>query len=305
MRKLTCFVLSIICLLWALEVPAQVDVELKAEVNQATVGDWIPVTLSATVPRGSEIVWPILEETLNPLVVLNIQEKNPVSRGDQDYQEVTATVAAYDTGKFEIPSLPVIVIPPGGGEGIEYFTAPRMIFIASVLPDSGYPNIVDIRSQVDVPISAWEIILKALVLVGIVGAGYGFYRLIVWWRRRKGELPIPGPPPIPPHELAYRELMELQEQKLLKDGKLSEYYFRLSEIIRRYLEGRYGFPALEMATWDIKQVLPEFIDKDKLHRRIEEWMDSGDMVKFAKDVPGWDDCEQALTFAYKIVDETK
>jgi hypothetical protein len=100
-------------------------------------------------------------------------------------------------------------------------------------------------------------------------------------------------------------LMELQEQKLWQDGKLPLYYFKLSEIIRRYIEGRYGFPALEMATWDIKQILPDYIDKEEFLQKINIWMDSADMVKFAKDLPNWEECEQALQFAYRIVDETK
>ena len=83
------------------------------------------------------------------------------------------------------------------------------------------------------------------------------------------------------------------------------HYTGLSEIIRRYLEGRYRFPALEMGTWDIRQVLSEHIDKKVLRSKIETWMESGDLVKFAKELPDWEECERALDFAYKIVDATK
>jgi len=298
-------ILATVFLLYAALLPAQVNVQLKTGIDTATVGDYIPLTLSATVPRGSKIVWHPLEETLGSLVILNAQEKDRVSHGDQDYQEYTATIAGYDTGIFSIPPLLVTVIPPGESTGTEYSSNPTSILIATVLPDSGYPEIVDIHSQVNIPISAWEIIWKLAIALGIVGLGYGLYHAYLWWKKRKGEYVPPPPPPIPPHELAYRELMRLKEDKLLQDGKLTEYYFRLSEIIRRYFEGRYRFPALEMATWDIKQILPEHISKEELHSKIEAWMDSADMVKFAKDLPGWGECEQALEFAYRIVDETK
>jgi len=292
-------------MLYAALLPAQVDIRLRSGIDTATVGDYIPLTLSATVPRGSKILWPTLEEKLSPLVVLNAREKDRVAHGDQDYQEYTATIAAYDTGTFQIPPLSVTVITPGESTGTEYSSNPTSILIGSVLPDSGYPEIVDIHSQVDIPISAWEVIWKVAIALGIVGLGYGLYLTYLWWNRRKSAYVPPPPPPIPPHELAYRELMQLKEDKLLQDGKLTEYYFRLSEIIRRYFEGRYQFPALEMASWDIKQVLPEYVSMEELHRKIENWMDSADMVKFAKGIPGWDECEQALDFAYRIVDETK
>jgi hypothetical protein len=284
---------------------AQVTVDLKLKTDKATVGDQIPLTLSATVPRGSKVQFPVLPEAFSSLVVLNSQEKEVTPKGDQDYHELNATIAAYDTGNFQIPALPVKVFPPNDTSGTEYLTSAGNLFIASVLPDSGNPQIVDIRSQMNIPITLWEIIWKVAIILGIIGLGYGIYRGYIWWKRRKGKLPIPLPPPIPPHELAYRELMELQEQKLWQDGKLPLYYFKLSEIIRRYIEGRYGFPALEMATWDIKQVLPDYISKDELLQKIEIWMESADMVKFAKDLPSWEACEQALEFAYHIVDETK
>ena len=284
---------------------AQVQVDLKTKTDKATVGDQIPITLSASVPRGSRVQFPALEEALSSLVISNTKEKEVTSRGDQDYHELDATVAAYDTGSFQIPSLSVKVYSPDDTSGTEYQTPAKSLFIASVLPDSGKSKIVDIRRQMNIPITAWEIIWKVLLIIGILGLGYGGYQAYVWWKRKKGQLPIPLPPPIPPHELAYRELMQLQEQKLWQDGKLALYYLKLSEIIRRYFEGRYQFIALEMATWDIKQVLSNYIEKEELLQNIKHWMDSADMVKFAKDVPTWEECEQALQFAYHIVDETK
>ncbi len=305
---MTCWqVTYLLALVWltALSGYAGVSVSLTTDVEQATVGDWIPLRLSATVPKGSEVQFPPLEEVVGDLVVLDSQVSEAVPRGDEIYQELTATVAAYDTGTFKIPALPIMVFAPGDSEEKEYCTEPFQVIIHSVLPDSGFPEPVDIRSQVDVPITAWEVIWKVLVGLAIVALGYGIYRWWVWRKRRKGDMPIPAPPPIPAHELAYRELMELQEKKLWQAGKLNLHYTGLSEIIRRYLEGRYRFPALEMGTWDIRQVLPEHIDREVLRNKIEAWMESADLVKFAKELPDWEDCERALDFAYKIVDTTK
>ncbi len=302
-RQIT-YLLALICLT-AISGYAGVSVSLTTDVDQASVGDWIPLRLSATVPKGSEVQFPLLEEVVGDLVVLDSQVGEAVRHGDEIYQELTATVAAYDTGTFKIPALPVMVFAPGDSEGEEYWTEPLQVIIQSVLPDSGFPEPVDIRSQVDVPITAWEVIWKVLVGLAIVALGYGITRWRVWRKRRKGELPIPVPPPIPAHELAYRELMELQEKKLWQVGKLNLHYTGLSEIIRRYLEGRYRFPALEMGTWDIKQVLQDYIDRKVLRSKIDTWMDSADLVKFAKKLPEWEECERALDFAYKIVDATK
>ncbi len=77
-----------------------------------------------------------------------------------------------------------------------------------------------------------------------------------FWRRRK---PKPGPPPLPPHEKALLGLRELEKDKDLPDR---EFYYRLSELLRAYMWGRFLIPALEMTT---EELIPALDNRDISH----------------------------------------
>ena len=58
-------------------------------------------------------------------------------------------------------------------------------------------------------------------------------------------------PPAPPHVEAIRALEGLHNQKLWQNNKHKVYYSGLTDILRRYLAGRYGIGALEMTSDEI------------------------------------------------------
>ena len=58
-------------------------------------------------------------------------------------------------------------------------------------------------------------------------------------------------PPAPPHVEAIRALEGLHNQKLWQNNKHKAYYSGLTDILRRYLAGRYGIGALEMTSDEI------------------------------------------------------
>jgi hypothetical protein len=99
------------------------------------------------------------------------------------------------------------------------------------------------------------------------------------WRRRKKTAPsIPAPPPVAPHIEAGRALDGLATQTGIS---AKQYYFRLSAILRRYLERRFGFPAAEMTT---EELLPRLdglpLDAD-LIPAVKALCRSADPIKFA------------------------
>ena len=98
-----------------------------------------------------------------------------------------------------------------------------------------------------------------------------------------------------PHVAAEREIQELSSQKLFEKGHVKEFYFRFSEILRRYLESLRGFPAAEYTTEEI--VLCVQAPED---RRILPLLQDADLVKFAdlKPTPARksDQVDQALLY---------
>jgi hypothetical protein len=72
-----------------------------------------------------------------------------------------------------------------------------------------------------------------------------------WWRRRRKQSDAPLPEPLPSPEAEALALLDQLTAEALTNEKL--FYFRLSAILRRYVERRFEFSAAEMT---LEELLP-------------------------------------------------
>ena len=116
---------------------------------------------------------------------------------------------------------------------------------------------------------------------------------------------IPERPQEPAHVIALRELDRLREEKLWQRSEFKTYYTRLTEIIRQYIERRYGIPAMEMTSYEILDAwkLEEQPEED-LAAQLNRLLNLADLVKFAKEKPLASDNEENLERAYEFVKRT-
>jgi len=108
----------------------------------------------------------------------------------------------------------------------------------------------------------------------------------------------------PPEDIAREALDELAASGLAASGEVKAFYIRLSDILRRYIEGRFGIPAMDRTT---AELLPEIRRHPELGRMAPEvraFLDDCDLVKFAKYVPVAEDLSADLARARRVVDET-
>jgi len=110
---------------------------------------------------------------------------------------------------------------------------------------------------------------------------------------------------IPAHITALAALQKLKEEAIWKEGFYKEFYSILSEILREYLEKRYGLFALELTTDEIIVTLKSVsIDSDS-KSRLKQVLFLSDMVKFAKEIPIAPENEQSINNAILFVESTK
>jgi len=138
-----------------------------------------------------------------------------------------------------------------------------------------------------------------LLLVGAL-----FY---IWRRKRavKGLLPEKIEPPRPAHEFTLEELTALKESSLLQEGKVKEFYIRISEVIRRYIEGRYFIVAMELTTFELLENLRSSEISEEEIEMFHEFLSTCDLVKFAKYKPTSAKNSTNLGKAFEIVERTK
>jgi hypothetical protein len=98
------------------------------------------------------------------------------------------------------------------------------------------------------------------------------------WRKRKIPDVAQMAAPIPAETEAYRML-----DTLAADGSLNpkQFYFRLSAILRRYIERRYEFPAAEMTTEELLPKVDRLPLSSELIQPLRTFCRETDPIKFA------------------------
>lgn len=119
----------------------------------------------------------------------------------------------------------------------------------------------------------WVLIGLALIALGVTVA-------ILY--KRNGPSLLPHKKVVPPHVLALQRLEHLKQLHLAESGNDKEYYTELTDILRQYLEGRFGIFAREMTSSQILEAVDLNMITAPWHDRFEAMLKTADFVKFAK-----------------------
>ena len=82
-------------------------------------------------------------------------------------------------------------------------------------------------------------------------------------------------------------------------------YLAMSEILRAYIGRRYGFPALDLTTEEIRRDLVARPDAAHASDLVCGWLERSDLVKFAGYDATPDEARQALYDARIFIDRTR
>lgn len=291
-------VLTSITIALAIVIPCEAaTVERFLEPNVAHVGDLLQLKLVVKDADGAVIEWPFFHPDSLAFHLISVDSMGLLP------QERIFNLALYDTGRFLLPPLPVVLHKTDFRETL--YTHHAEVEIVSILPDTANAprHIKDLRT---LPLTFKEILAQIfwpLIILLLVGAA-----IFLYLRYRKKRKPQEYAAPkiiLPAHELAMTELIELRDKKYPERGMLREFFTELSEILRRYIERRYVFPALEMTTYELQQELERDIYSSILRMESLFILSEADLVKFAKYIPPWQNCDEHLKRAIQIVEATK
>ncbi len=162
-------------------------------------------------------------------------------------------------------------------------------------------DIIDIKplEKLKIDYLWWAMVIGGVVmLLLLIMAGVFYYR-----KRKKPKQPIIE---LPPHEIALAELNKLKTMKCTDVEEIKKLYFELSETFRRYLEGRYNFPATDWTSEEITNYINHNRELDfKLKEQSKSFLSNTDIVKFAEYIPGKTQIKQELERAISFVEATK
>jgi hypothetical protein len=289
-----------------------VSMTVWAEPGEITVGGRVKLTIEVTAPEGVEVRMPQLEDTVGAFAVRAAHTPPDVPEGGWRRFAHTYELDTFAAGDVEIPAVSVRFTDRGPevdetGQGLEVELAgePLMIRVGSVLAGTEQPtDFRDIKSPVDVPVNSplaarwtlWAGVLAVAAAITIVIA-------VVLARRRKHKTAAERI--IPPHEWASAQLDALAREQLIEQSRFHEFYSRLTDIVRQYIERRFSIMAPEQTTDEfLVQARTSPVLSDDHQDLLGGFLRAADMVKFARHQPTADEAERAFSGARAFVDET-
>lgn len=281
-----------------------IRVQSLVSTDSLMIGEQITYSLKIDADHELEFLLPSIGDTLsrNLEVLSHISSDTTVS-GDRNIIDLNYIITSFESGAQIVPSQEVIYRRAGVID-----TARSMPLIINV-----YDPVVDttelikpIKPPINTPLNFKELLpwlgagLGALLIAGTVA-----WLIFRYLRRKKNPEKYNYKPLEPAHVIAFRELDKLKDEKIWARGEVKQYYTRLTEITRHYIERQYDIPAMESTTDEILQAFQRANPDDQLLDDIlKELLELADLVKFAREDPLPVDNQTNLNNAYIFVQKT-
>lgn len=304
-NKVKKLLLSVLLLLLLLPATGQlIRVQSQLGSDSLMIGEQIAYTLRVEASKEVEFALPIIEDTLSrTLEVIAPLSSDTILEGDRRMIEHSYLITVFEPGSQIIPSQEVIY-----KQGAIYDTARSMpISLQVYVPEvDTSKQIKPIKAPINTPLTFKEIFpWLALGLGGLLISAAVFWLLVSFFRRKKDPERFNQKSLEAAHIIAFRELDRLKEEKIWSQGLVKQYYTRLTEITRRYIERQYGIPAMESTTDEILHAFRKAnLNDSLLDDMLKQLLELADMVKFARENPLPVDNQTHLNNAYIFVQKT-
>jgi hypothetical protein len=279
-------------------------VHVRTDKAKMTIADTVLLELEAAIEPGYEVRMPKVDKVMESFGIVdwdNLGDKlDPNNRVVSTYQY---RLEPFLSGTYPIPAFTFEFYDVNSPEDKKYelTTEPIDIEVTSLLGEQRAElKIDDIEDVLEMPRQksfAWVWALGIVVVA--VAAGLWLY---LRGKRIKELVRIFKPA----HELAYERLRALVKEDLVGAGRIKEFYERISDILRHYIEHRFSLRAPERTT---EEFLAELANTEVLpateKQRLGEFLKHCDLVKFAKHNPTTEQIQETFDLVKDFIEKTK
>jgi hypothetical protein len=310
-------------------------VRAAVDTTATVVGGRLHVTLDVTSPEGWFVTLPEKDAEFGSFRLRGIEEKERTTT----HRRVEMTLVATEAGDVEVPPISLHATRGDDPEGIDFQTEPIPVTVASnlseeeraalpPLPAPGTPGMppggapppgapgppgaapegpppAGLKPALEAPRTWWPVAAAggALLLAALV-TWLVVRRLRAREDAVRGEVIAPVAAARPAWEIALEELDAIAEARWVERGEPVRQYEQVTETLRRYLENRYGIPALESTTDDLREILRDAPIRGDLAARVLSLLSDADLVKFAKGIPDPAEAAASEGRVRRLVNET-
>jgi len=288
-------------------VAQEVSVKAGFDTSRIYIGDQINYTVTVDQPAGISLNLATHKDTLlKNIEILSGPVADTLSLDGSRVRIINRyLVTSFDSGFYEVPPTYAELSTETGLKRFYSEYSPLEVMRVRIAPSDTTAQIYDIVGPYKAPLTAGEILPWVLLAALAAALVWVIIRLMRRFRKTK-----PGHEPVvikePAHVIAFRNLEKLKEEKLWQKGEVKQYYSRLTEILRQYLEDRYGVYSLELTTSEtLHELLKTGFKKDDNFNRLKNILNGSDLVKFAKYKPDPSENDLHYENAWQFVDITK
>jgi hypothetical protein len=278
-------------------------VNAKIDAVKITVGDPVRYFLSGSVNvKEGRLQWPVVPDTFNSLEVIERGKIDTTKNGDILQLKQRLVISGYDSGSFKVPAMAFTFIPNNGAAQLLY-TDSFLLSVNTIPVDTtkGFKPIKDIV----LVRSGWLDYIWYIIGL-VVFLGLAAFVIMYFIRNKKTPLPVMDRTPKETLQEHYlKKLDELDREQLWQKGRVKDYYSRLTEILRSYLEDRFRTPAMELTTDEILESARRHPEMKLYYDQLGNTLYTADLAKFAKAQPMEHEHVQAMDLTKNLIISTK
>ncbi len=278
--------------------PVRVSVEVQPA--RARLSDQPTMTLTIDCEPGVSVEKPVFADSIGDFRIHDVQEPLPQVKNQREITQQIFTLEPTRTG--ELPIFPIAVRftdtrPEGDGKQHIVETEEFTVDIVSVV-DSEVTSLDELRSQsppIALPRPArvllWSLTAAVVAIAGVV---------LAWWLRKRHRKTVEQ------RRLSAKEIAQLELQKLWESGLAERdvklYYVDVTGIVRRYIERTTAVRAPEQTTEEfLREISRRNTFPPEEGRRLKNFLESADLVKFAAHQPRAEDIHESFQRAKDFV----
>ena len=130
-------------------------------------------------------------------------------------------------------------------------------------------------------------------MLGLGAAGVVAGGAFLLFKRKRAANRQQAAPAIPAHELAYRQIQEILDEKLIERGDSKLFFSRISDVLRGYIENRFGLQAPRRTTEEFLSDISRDAPFSAEHKGLlTAFLRDCDLVKFAEHTPSQEEITQ-------------
>ena len=270
-------------------------VTLIVEVTPGVIhlSDEPTLTLTIKAKPGVEVTKPPFGESVGEFLIRDYHEPLPLVDAKAEITRQIYTLEPTRAGTLTIAPIAVMFQDNrADGDGQKHIVESEALQVeVNTVVGEDVPSLADLKPSVGPielpssgpPMSAWI----------ATGVAAGVIAIVIWLILRQVRL-ASQEPPLTPRQLARMELDRIISRRLAETD-VKEFYVEITGVVRRYIERSTGVRAPEQTTEEfLREILTNSVFSDDVQRRLQQFLESADLVKFAGYRPAQEDMESSV-----------